>query len=397
MEYLWVEKDKNIKDILNEEMKVHVKWSKKTDEDYLELSRQYMNASYITLKDIIEGQHNDNIKYDMWFLPGIYMVRQAIELLLKAGLAVKGATKSDLQGIFIANKHNVKGLYNTFKDSYCVEELNKAEQMWLEKYLDSIELVDSSSDLFRYPFKDEFMHQYGDKALDVWKMSNKLIYCYSTLNKMIFGEWFNEVELDIEEEPQFIHLAMTGINNCYLWNLPWSDGFHRQVIGYSEVATFLFERFKESKDGGLFYPIVFLMRNAIEIGLKRLLHIKMEQSVDEETIRRKRNSHLLYKDLWNSVKPMLVHYSEEDNQDKETLDLVETYIKALNSLDKNGDMFRYPCSFSNEYKFNNEEIDVENFYSYLLGLFHFIDSCDSWLDNIHDYEIEMRNYMEWEY
>lgn len=215
-------------------------------------------------------------KYDMWFLPGIYMMRQAIELLLKAGLAVNGSTNSERQQIFIVNKHNVKELYNTFKDRYCIEELNKAEQIWLETYLDSIELVDSSSDIFRHLFKDEFMHQYGDKALDVWKMSNKLIYCYSTLNKMIFGEWFNEVELYIEEDPQFIHLAMTGIKNCYLWDSPWSDGFHRQVTGYSEVATFLFERFKESKDKWLFYLMVFLMRNAIEIGLKRILHINME-------------------------------------------------------------------------------------------------------------------------
>lgn len=397
MEYVWIEKDKNIKDIVNEEMKVRVKWSKKTDEDYLELSRQYMNASYITLKEIIEGQHNNNIKYDMWFLPGVYMMRQAIELLLKAGLAVKGATKSELQGIFIANKHNVKELYNTFKDRYGIADLNEAEQTWLEKYLGSIELVDSSSDLFRYPFKDDFMQQYGDKALDVWHMGNQLIYCYSTLNKMIFGEWFDEVELDLEEEPQFIHLAMTGINNCYLWDSPWGDGFHKQVTGYSEVATFLFEKFKESKDEVLFYPIVFLMRNAIEIGLKRLLHIQMEQSVDEHIIRRKRNSHWLYKDLWNSIRPMLVHYSKEDNQEEGTLDLAERYIKSLNSLDKNGDMFRYPCSFSNEYKFNDEEIDVENFYSYLLGLFHFIDSCDLWLDNIKDYEMEMRSYMDWEY
>lgn len=396
MEYVWVEKDKNIKKILNEEMKIHVKWNKKADKDYLELSRQYMNASYITLKDVIECQYNSNIKYDAWFLPGIYMMRQAIELLLKAGFAVEGATKSELQKIFIVNKHNLKELYNIFKDRYCIKKLNESEKMWLEKYLDSIELVDSSSDLFRYPFKDKFMHQYGNEALDIRKMSNKLIYCYSTLNKMIFGEWFNEVELDIEEEPQFIHLAKTAINNCYLWDLPWSDGFHRQVIGYSDVATFLFERFKESNDGGLFYPIVFLMRNAIEIGLKRILHIKMEQSIDENTIIKKRNSHLLYKDLWKSIKPMLVHYAEECNYDKETLDLAETYIESLNSLDKNGDMFRYPCTFSNEYKFNNKEVDVENFYSYMLGLFNFIDGCNSWLEEINDWEMKMRSYRGWE-
>ncbi len=123
------------------------------------------------------------------------------------------------------------------------------------------------------------------------------------------------------------------------------------------------------------------MRNAIEIGLKRLLHIKVENGIDEQIIRRKRNPHLLYKDLWSSIRPMLVYYAKQDNQNNETIDLGETYIRELNSLDKNGDMFRYPCSFSNEYKFNDEE----NFYTYMLGLFHFIDSCDSWLDNIREH------------
>lgn len=397
MEYVWVEKDKDIKEIVNEDTKIHIKWSKKPDKDYLKLSRQYMNAGYITLKEVIEVPHNDNIKYDMWFLPGVYMIRQAIELLIKAGFAVKGAKKDELQEIFIANKHNVKELYNTYKERYGVEELNEANQAWLEKYLDSIEVVDSSSDLFRYPFKDEFMQQYGDEALDVLHMGNRLIYCYSTLNKMIFCEWFDEDELDLEEEPMFLKLASSGMYNCYLWDSPWGDGFHKQVTGYSEVAKFLFERFKESKDEELFYPIVFLMRNAIEIGLKRLLHMQMEERVDECIIRRKRNSHLLYKDLWKSIKPMLVHYSIEDNQEEETLNLAESYINTLNSLDKNGDMFRYPCSYSNEYKFNDEEVDVENFYKYLLGLFHFIDSCDSWLDNIKDFEMEMRSYVDWGY
>lgn len=101
------------------------------------------------------------------------MMRQAIELLLKAGLAVKGSTKSELQAIFKDNKHNVKELYNTFKDRYGIEELNLDEKMWPEKYLGSIEIVDSSSDLFSYPFKDDFMQQYGNKPLDVWHRGNK--------------------------------------------------------------------------------------------------------------------------------------------------------------------------------------------------------------------------------
>lgn len=374
-------------------MKIHINWSKKPDEDYTRLSKQYMNAGYIILKEIVEGPHN-NIKYDMWFLPSIYMMRQAIELLIKSGIAINGATKSELQRIFIAAKHNVKELYKTYKDSYGVEELNEAEQTWLEEYLDSIELIDSSSDLFRYPFKDDFMQQYGDKALDVIHMGNRLIYCFSTLNKMINGEWFNEVKLNVEEDPHFLQVAVTGVNNCYLSDSLWSDEFRKQIKGYSEAATFLFENFKESGDEALFYPIVFLMRNAIEIGLKRLLHMQMDQGIDLHIVRSKRNSHLLYKDLWNSIKPMLVHYSKEDNQKEETLELAENYIRSLDCIDKHGDIFRYPCTYSNEYKFNDEEIDVANFYSYLLGIFHFIDSCEAWLDNIKNYEMEVKNENE---
>lgn len=405
MEYIWVEENQDIKGIVNEEMKIHIKWTKKPKVDYLNLSRQYMNAGYIVLKEVIEGNHNNNIKYDMWFLPGVYMMRQAIELLVKAGLSLRISRLKDIETIFIANKHNVKALYNMYKNEVGTEELTANEQLWLEAYLDSVELVDSSSDLFRYPFKDNFMEQYGNKALDVWHMGNRLIYCYSTLNKIIFGEWFEEEELDYEEKPQFIELASGGINNCYLWKSPWDSGFHRQVIGYSEVAEFLVERFKENKDSGLFYPIVFLMRNAIEIGLKRLLHMNMEEGIDEYIIRRKRNSHLLYKDLWKSIRPMLEHYSEVDNQDAETLDIAESYIIALKNIDKNGDMFRYPCSYSCEYRFDDEIVDVEQFYNYLLRLFHFIDGCDSWLEHIKDIETEMRSeylsdmseYMDWEY
>lgn len=407
MEYVWVEKDKNIENIIDENMKILIKWSKKPSEDYAKLSRQYMDAGYITLKEIMEGPHN-NIKYDMWFLPGVYMMRQAIELLVKSGIAIKGATKSELQEIFISTKHNVKGLHKIFKDKYGIEKLDKDEQRWLENYLDSIELVDSNSDLFRYPFKDTFMEKYGNQALDIYRMSNGLISCYSTLNKMIYGEWFNKIELDLKEKPQFISVSNTVISNCYLWDSPWTDGFYKQVKGYSDVAAFLFEKFKRSKDEALFYPIVFLMRNAIEIGLKRLLHMQLSHGIEEHTIMRKRNSHLLYKDLWKSIKPMLAYYSKEDNQEEETLRLAERYIISVNSLDKKGDIFRYPCSYSNEYKFNDEEIDVENFYNYFLGLFHFIEGCDEWLKKIRDYELEseylidmhnewaaeMRNYID---
>ncbi len=211
---------------------------------------------------------------------------------------------------------------------------------------------------------------------------------------MIFGDWYNDEALDFEEQPTFISFANSGINNCCLWNSPWDSGFHKQITGYSEVAGYLFDKFKVSKNERLFYPIVFLMRNAIEIGLKRLLHMSVENKVDDKVIRGKMNSHKLYKDLWGSVKTMLQQYSKEDNQDESTLDLIEDYIIVLDKIDKQGHVFRYPSSYSHEYKFNDEEIDVENFFKYLLALFHAIDSLDSWLEHIKEVEMEIRS--EWE-
>lgn len=394
LQHVWIERDRNIRDIVNEEMIVHIEWSKVPSKDYFELSTQYIHAGYQTLKEILQNSHSSNIMFDMWFLPSVYMIRQAIELLLKAGLAVKVATKKELQDIFVTTKHDLKKMYDIYKERYGLECLCYTEQKWLEDYLDSIEVVDSSSNLFRYPFKDNFMKQYGERALDIASMSNRLLFCYTTLHKMIYGDWFEEIKLNIKEKTDFLHFSSSSINNCYLYDSPYGDGFHKQIVGYSEVSKFLFENFVKTKNVMLFYPMVFLLRNAIELGLKRILHMRMYYSIDNRFLRGKKNSHLLYKDLWKSIKPVLVHYSELDNQDKDLLDLAESYIVSFNSLDKNGDIFRYPCSYSNEYKFNKEKIDVENFLKYLLGIFNFIDGCASWLNEIKDYEMEMKSFYD---
>lgn len=387
-EYVWMNKDANIMAKVNDEMTLYFKWSKDLKTDYMILSRSYAESGFEILKDIIEGSHN-NRKYDTWFLPAVYLMRQSIELILKAGLSERGMCKKDLQDVFVEKKHNVIGLYNIFKLNFWLANLSISEQKWLEQYLSSIELIDSNSDLFRYPLKDKFMKQYGNKSLDIFIMSNQLMYCYSILNKMLYGKWYENIIPNLNEDAQFLQLTDNNIDNCYLWDSPLSEGFYKQIEGYSDVAGLLFHNFKSGKDEKYFYPIVFLMRNAIEIGLKRLLHLKMVERVEKKKIIKSRNSHLLYKDLWKSIKPMLIHYGEEDQQNPEDIEIAEQYILALDAIDKKGDTFRYPCSYSHEYKFNDCEVDVGNFYNYLLSLFHFIDSCDAWLGVLRDFENEM--------
>lgn len=73
---------------------------------------------------------------------------------------------------------------------------------------------------------------------------------------------------------------------------------------------------------------------------------------------------MLYKDLWLNVKPVLEYYANKSGEDLKQLEIAEKYIVEINLIDKNGDMFRYPFSYSFEYRFDNKLIDVENVYIY---------------------------------
>lgn len=86
--------------------------------------------------------------------------------------------------------------------------------------------------------------------------------------------------------------------------------------------------------------------------------------------------------------------------------MLEDYAKSNgynNLIDKNGDMFRYPTTYSLEYKFDKKSIDIGNVYIYLKSLINFLDGCDSMLDEIAEYESDMRaeyeaemsSYMVW--
>ena len=43
-----------------------------------------------------------------------------------------------------------------------------------------------------------------------------------------------------------------------------------------------------------------------------------------------------------------------------------------------------------EYRFDDKILDIINVYAYLKAIINFLDSCDSMLDAIADYENEMR-------
>jgi len=392
-EWLWPKKNQSMWDIQDEKHTIKIKWSKKPFEDYVRLADIYAQSGYLVFKEVIESGH-DNVKSDMWFLPGIFFMRQSIELGLKALLCRTNKNKHDTQLAFQGCCHDLIKLFLQYKRSdedYIAEDENK----WLEKYLTSIELVDEKSDMFRFPFEDDFLAQYRDKFLDNFETANNLIQAFSIVKKCInCGKYDTGRKFELNYKTEFLILANYGIGNCYLWEPISDDGFHTKIRGYTDVADFLFYKCCSMTYEEKIYPLIFLLRNSIELCLKRLFYISVKNGVPRHIFYSKRRSHLIKKDLWKNVKPMIQFYANERSEDLQVIDIVETELIELDSIDKYGDCFRYPTSYSLEYRLNDKIIDIKNVFEYMRAMVNFLEGCDSMLDEISSYEAEMHSYYD---
>ena len=95
---------------------------------------------------------------------------------------------------------------------------------------------------------------------------------------------------------------------------------------------------------------------------------------------------------------MIEHYAKEMGQDMSIIDNAENQLKEINKMDKNGYMFRYPTSYSFEYKFNNKYIDISNIFIYMQSIVNFLEGCNSMFIEVEEFEAEcraeMNNYYE---
>lgn len=400
--WIWPASDMDFWKIGNKETSVKIKWSHNCFEDYKTLSYQFYKCGYKTFEEVI-GSGYDNVKSDMWFLTEIFLVRHSIELGLKALLCRVLPRKRDIEDAFEACCHDVSMLFHKYTDVRLENYLTEEEEDWLIRYLDSLEEVDKKSDMFRFPFEDEFLSKYRDKFLDNVDVANNMLQGYALVKKCIErGIVTEEDEFDGKLKPEFFVFASHGIGNCYLWQRISDEGFHVKVAGYSEVIDYIYQNQNITNEDKL-YPLIFMFRNTIELCLKRLFYSRVDNGVPLKVFNSKRKSHLIKKDLWKNVKPVIKKYANDSGEDLTTIDIVEGLLEEINELDKNGDNFRYPTSYSLEYRFDNKELDISNVYTYLKAIINFLDGCDSMLDAIADYqseikaeyEAEMRASLDW--
>ena len=385
---LWPSENMDLWEIKKATTLVEIKWTHNFFEDYKQLSYQYYECGYQTFLDVIKSGH-DNIKSDMWFLIGVFLIRQSIELGLKALICRICSKNKDIQTAFEKCCHDVSLLFV----EYCKADekyLTSEEMHWLKKYLASLEEVDAKSDMFRFPFEDEFLSKYRDKFLDNVDVANNLLQAFALIKKCIqFGNVAEADRFDNSFTPEFFVFASHGIGNCYLWQRISDEGFHVKITGYSAVIDYIYHN-QDIPNKTKLYPLMFMFRNTIELCLKRLFYSRVDDGVPIKVFYSKRRSHLIKKDLWKNVKPVILKYASDSGNDIAIVDIVERMIEDINLLDKNGDNFRYPTSYSLEYRFDDKKVDLTNIYEYNKALINFLDGCDSMLDAIAEYQSEIK-------
>ncbi len=388
---LWIlpSADMDFWKINNEEMSVIIKWTRNCFEDYKELAYQFYECGYKTFEDVIKNGY-DNIKSDMWFLTGIFLIRHSLELGLKSLLCRVLSRKRDIQDAFEDCCHDVSMLFKKYSDTGRESFLTRDETEWLTEYLESLEEVDKKSDVFRFPFEDDFLIKYRNKFLDNVNVANNLLQAFALVKKCIEkGIVFEEDEFDHNLKPEFFVFTSHGLGNCYLWQKISDEGFHVKVTGYTKVIDYIYKNQQISNKVKL-YPLIFMFRNTIELCLKRLFYSRVDNGVPLKIFYSKRKSHYIKKDLWKNVKPVIIKYVNASGEDLAVIDIVEKLLDEINSLDKNGDNFRYPTSYSLEYRIDHKKIDLSNVYTCLKAIINFFEGCDFMLDAIADYESEMK-------
>lgn len=359
----WISKDTNIWNIQNDNYKIRIKWSKNYFEDYKKLSYNFFECGYLSIDDY---QNNANITplSDMGFFASLFLIRQSLELGLKALICRYCNNNNRIQNTFQSIKHNLTLLFQEVNELSGLPLLSLEEKDWIKKYLDSLEYIDEKSDILRFPFENNFFENYGDSFLDIIDTSNNMIQAFYIIEKCMNDINNTEYIFHNEFEPTFLIFSKPGINfTCYVWSRDLIQEFYCKISGYLFTINCIYnEDFIAIEDKA--YPLMFMFRNTLELCFKRFLY-KFKNHEREK-------SHRIIKTLWEKTKAIILTYN---NSDKDII-FIEEQLKIIDSIDKEGDTFRYPTSKNLDYTFNNKTIDLKNIYNCFYAIINFIQAYE---------------------
>ena len=390
----WVTDGESFYDIKNPLNSIHFNWTGNYSGDYIQLSNAYFETARTVIAAIL-NESSGHEKSDEWFFPAIYLYRQAIELLCK-GLLFLIIPKKEMPDYLKKYSHRIYDAFNIYLNTVGdAISLNITECVWITNYLENLEYIDANSNLFRYPIREGYLSGFKDAFLDIVDMANGINQCYSIMYKCVplnYNPLKYSAEIDLSTRADVLYFASHGIRNCMLYDSPFDAGYYPHIQGYSKLAYFLIDRMP--KNHCFFLPIAFLIRHAIELGLKCILVSRVEHGVMLNIQKKNINSHNLYKKLWSVVKEPIKYYADISNYDLSLVQLTDKYLCELRKIDKEGKKFRYPTTNGLEYHFKNLTIDYYQSIHWMISVFNFLDGCTAMMEMAYDYENQIRTEMK---
>lgn len=362
--------------------------------DFNKYAKNFFDAAESVIHYLGEeaADNHDIAKLDLWYFSMIYLYRQSLELLLKANIFKVVTLNDDRKTIVGKIRHDLKQGYDKLLELKNLEYTDNDNANWLWHFLSDISHVDKASDMFRYPFGNN-LNVLFDKQTHISLVAthDNMNKAYNILSEMYKTGLFTEQEYNayspklIIEGGHYYQQSVVGYKYA-------RHSFYPYYSSYEEVGNYLRDRVLNDHKRELFMPMCYMYRNAVELGLKRIIvensHIERTKAL--KILRRKKHSIL---GLWNSIVDEVDRYSNAPTDDT-TLDDTAFYIQAFHDFDQESDLFRYPCNKKMEIYFSEETIlDMENVASCFEELCNFLDAVDSMLSHIKDIEAEMAQEM----
>lgn len=155
----WIQSNMNLFSIdKNSKNTITVKNSAKLDiEFYRYACNFYKAAEYVFhFLEIEAAQNHDIAKLDTWYFSLIYLYRQSLELMLKAIIFQNVMNTAGRKQIIGKIRHDLEQAFDSIITIRKMSLEGNSNAKWLKEYLSDISRIDIESDMFRYPFGNNF-------------------------------------------------------------------------------------------------------------------------------------------------------------------------------------------------------------------------------------------------
>jgi hypothetical protein len=266
---------------------------------------------------------------------------------------------------------------------------NNDNVKWLNDFLEDISKIDRESDMFRYPFGNDMRVLFNKQTHISLEATYYNFYrAFDMLDNFYKTDSFSSKQYDKEYDAKLIVEGGSYYTQSVV-------GYYRNKSGdytpyydsYDKSGDYLNKVIVEENKKHLFMPMCYLYRNAIELGLKRL--IVEDSHLEDDKIQRilKRKKHSIL-GLWNSIVDEIETH-KPDSSDT-ILDDVLLYVESFHNIDNSSSLFRYPCDKDlNLFFKDSKEYDVDNVVSCFKDLLVFLESISYMMSVVKDYEIDM--------